>query len=94
MIVCSCNGISDHEVRACAARTDCRQTPSDVYRSLGHRPNCGICARTIGAILAEMGASAKADAPCGTCPVRAVLEASRARTAPAMRDDPVLIAAE
>ena len=46
MIVCSCNVISDHEVRnAAASHTPTRM--SHVYRVLGRKPNCGLCQRTI-----------------------------------------------
>ena len=46
MIVCSCNVISDHEVREASSRgTSVRM--HEVYRNLGRIPDCGRCKRTI-----------------------------------------------
>jgi len=46
MIVCSCNVISDHEVRTAAASNPSGGM-SHVYRTLGRKPDCGRCKRTI-----------------------------------------------
>jgi len=46
MIICSCNVISDHEVRDAADRAD-TLCMSQVYRILGRKPECGRCQRTI-----------------------------------------------
>lgn len=48
MIVCHCNAITDHEIRAAvdwmrAADTDTVITPGKVYRALGKRADCGGC---------------------------------------------------
>ncbi|MFC4668826.1 bacterioferritin-associated ferredoxin [Seohaeicola nanhaiensis] len=48
MIVCHCNTISDHEIRAAvdwmrAADPATLITPGKVYRALGKRPDCGGC---------------------------------------------------
>lgn len=52
MIVCSCNVLSDHDVRSCLAPgPDCPFTPAQVYRCLGCSPQCGRCARTIRQIM-------------------------------------------
>jgi bacterioferritin-associated ferredoxin len=52
VIVCSCNVLSDGDVRACLnPGPDCPLTPAQVYRCLGCRPECGHCARTIRAIM-------------------------------------------
>lgn len=52
MIVCSCNVLSDHDVRSCLAPgPDCPFTPAQVYRCLGCSPQCGRCARTIREIM-------------------------------------------
>jgi bacterioferritin-associated ferredoxin len=80
VIICSCNNISDADVRRCAASTDCRQTVSEIYAALGHKAECGTCARTIRAILLEVHPSQHEGASCVTCPVRAQIDASRART--------------
>jgi len=41
MLVCVCNAIREHDVRA-AARAGAATT-SDAYRALGRRPKCGQC---------------------------------------------------
>ncbi|MEM8790622.1 MAG: (2Fe-2S)-binding protein [Pseudomonadota bacterium] len=50
MIVCSCTGISDHEIRAVieamrAADQHTLITPGKVYRALGKKADCGGCIR-------------------------------------------------
>ena len=52
MIVCSCNVISDHQVRSVTAERTVRAT-SEVYRCLGCSAECGRCARTIRRIMDE-----------------------------------------
>ncbi len=79
MIVCSCNNISDDDIRRCVSRADCHQTPNDIYKALGHRPNCGTCARTIRAIAEDVRAMADDGERCSSCPVRAQIEASKRR---------------
>lgn len=54
MIVCSCNVISDQQVRAITAERPVRGT-SEVYRCLGCSAECGRCARTIRRIMDEAG---------------------------------------
>ncbi|MCJ2031709.1 (2Fe-2S)-binding protein [Methylobacterium sp. J-043] len=52
MIVCSCNVLSDGQVRACLQPgPGCPRTPAQVYGCLGCSPKCGRCARTIRSIL-------------------------------------------
>ena len=46
MIVCSCNVISDCEVRDAAASNPSGGM-SHIYRVLGRKPDCGRCQRTI-----------------------------------------------
>jgi bacterioferritin-associated ferredoxin len=53
MIVCSCNVLSDHEVRAAVSRTTPPQTTRQVYGCLGCSVQCGRCARTIRRIMDE-----------------------------------------
>ena len=66
MIVCSCNVLSDHEVRH-AVNTATPRTASEVYGCLGCSAECGRCARTIKTIIDEaLGACAKAC--CSGCP--------------------------
>lgn len=52
MIVCSCNVLSDDEVRT-AARTVTRRTASSVYVGLRCRVRCGRCTGTIREIMDE-----------------------------------------
>ena len=52
MIVCSCNVLSDHDVRE-AARSAERRSTSHVYGCLGCSAQCGRCARTIRKIMDE-----------------------------------------
>jgi bacterioferritin-associated ferredoxin len=72
MIVCSCNYLSDGDVRACLRPgPGCPRTPAQVYRCLGCNPDCGRCARTIRAIMDQALTAADTDGPCnrGCCPV-------------------------
>jgi bacterioferritin-associated ferredoxin len=52
MIICSCNVITDHDVRKVI---DLESPPSavEVYVYLGRRARCGRCAPTIRRIVAE-----------------------------------------
>ena len=63
MIVCSCNVITDHDVRA-AVKTAAHARPSTckVYGCLGCNAQCGRCAHTIRGIMDEALAAAAA---CG-----------------------------
>ena len=68
MIICSCNVLSDHDVRnAVTAGSDFPRTAGQVYGCLGCSAQCGRCARTIKKIMNEaLGACAKAC--CEGCP--------------------------
>ena len=63
VIVCSCNVISDHQVRSVAAESAARGT-SEVYRCLGCSAECGRCARTIRRIMDEAIKTCPADRAC------------------------------
>jgi bacterioferritin-associated ferredoxin len=54
MIVCSCNVLTDHDVRA-ALSSDAAapRTAGEVYGCLGCSAQCGRCARTIRRIMDE-----------------------------------------
>jgi bacterioferritin-associated ferredoxin len=68
MIVCSCNVLSDGDVKACLnPGPDCPRTPAQVYRCLGCSPNCGRCAATIRGIMDKALAAAAAEPPA--CPL-------------------------
>ena len=64
MIVCSCNVLSDHDVRE-AARGALRRSTSHVYGCLGCSAQCGRCARTIRRIIDEALNGAKLVCPVG-----------------------------
>jgi bacterioferritin-associated ferredoxin len=68
MIVCSCNVLSDHDVRdAVRSAEDLPRHPKQIYGCLGCSAECGRCARTIKTIIDEaLGACAKAC--CAGCP--------------------------
>jgi bacterioferritin-associated ferredoxin len=70
MIVCSCNVLSDKDVRtACQAARP--RSPGQVYGCLGCSAQCGRCARTIRTIMDEAllgAAEACASTACGGCP--------------------------
>lgn len=59
MIVCSCNVLSDNQVRTAVHENTPRAT-SEVYGCLGCSAQCGRCARTIRRIM---------DQVLGGCPV-------------------------
>ena len=62
MIVCSCNVLSDHDVRsAVSAAEDLPRNAKQIYGCLGCSAECGRCARTIKTIIDEaLGACAEA----------------------------------
>jgi bacterioferritin-associated ferredoxin len=50
MIVCSCTGVTDHDIRHAIAWMRASDpltliTPGKIYRSLGKTPQCGGCIR-------------------------------------------------
>ena len=54
MIVCSCNVLSDHDVRsAVSAASDLPRNPKQIYGCLGCSAECGRCARTITTIIEQ-----------------------------------------
>jgi bacterioferritin-associated ferredoxin len=62
MIVCSCNVLSDHDVRdAVKSADDLPRNAKQLYGCLGCSAECGRCARTINDIIDEaLGACARA----------------------------------
>ncbi len=63
MIVCSCNVLSDHQVRQ-ALNTNGPRTASQVYGCLGCSRKCGRCTRTIRKIMDEALEAAGCPADC------------------------------
>jgi bacterioferritin-associated ferredoxin len=68
MIVCSCNVLTDHDVRSAVnGAEDLPRNAKQIYGCLGCSAECGRCARTIKSIIDEaLGACAKAC--CSGCP--------------------------
>jgi bacterioferritin-associated ferredoxin len=59
MIVCSCNLLSDRDVRALVAAPDgAPRTAGKIYGCLSCTPQCGRCARTIKRIIDEARSAA------------------------------------
>ena len=67
MIVCSCNVLTDHDVRTVLTAAQTQRTTGQVYGCLGCSAQCGRCARTIRRIMDE----ATATAACAGCPATA-----------------------
>lgn len=65
MIVCSCNVISDRQIRDVVSERSPRMT-SQVYGCLGCSAQCGRCARTIRKIMNQ--ALAQCGDGCACCP--------------------------
>ena len=53
MIICSCNVLSDHDVRAAVTTEGNLRSAGQVYGCLGCSAQCGRCARSIRAIMDE-----------------------------------------
>jgi bacterioferritin-associated ferredoxin len=66
MIVCSCNVLSDTDVRSAVSAGPAPRTTGQVYGCLGCSAQCGRCARTIRRIMDEALAGA-CGAGCGCC---------------------------
>ncbi|HSV21559.1 MAG TPA: (2Fe-2S)-binding protein [Xanthobacteraceae bacterium] len=66
MIVCSCNVISDHQVRSVTAERTVRAT-SEIYRCLGCSAECGRCTRTIRRIMDEALGALGSHLTTGAC---------------------------
>ena len=83
MIVCSCNVLTDHDVRnAVSAAGDVPRNPKQIYGCLGCNAECGRCARTIKTIIDEaLGACAKQC--CSGCPHSHATSDEPAQVAPA-----------
>ncbi len=63
MIVCSCNVLSDREIRDSLGAAAGRPSVGAVFRHMGCEPKCGRCARNIVAIVDQHAASGLDD--CG-----------------------------
>jgi bacterioferritin-associated ferredoxin len=64
VIICSCNVLSDHDVRSAVKTPAPPRSAGQVYGCLGCSAQCGRCARTIRKIMDEALTGACDDA-CG-----------------------------
>lgn len=81
MIVCSCNVLSDHDVRsAVESAQHLPRNAKQIYGCLGCSVECGRCARTIKTIIDE-ALGACAEACCAGCS-----HSSRTATHPHVHD--------
>lgn len=55
MYVCLCNAISDKKMTAVI--TDDTRHVGDVFRSCGHRPQCGKCLKSVAEIIEQTRAT-------------------------------------
>lgn len=78
MIVCSCNVLSDHQIRAVMQANGPRMT-SQVYGCLGCSAQCGRCARTIRRIMTQVMGTCSGN--CSCCPRALADEATEAAAA-------------
>lgn len=85
MIVCSCNCLTEAQVRESCTRTEgAARSTFEVYKCLGCSPKCGTCARTIRKIMDETMGRGAAGAACGACPVAANNTCGAAKIADAL----------
>ena len=54
MIVCSCNVLSDHQVRTAVTKAARRTRMSQIFGCLGSSAQCGRCAHTIKRIMGDI----------------------------------------
>jgi bacterioferritin-associated ferredoxin len=60
MIVCSCNVLTDHEVRTALGAEQLPRSTGQIYGCLGCSVQCGRCARTLRRLLDEATAGVHA----------------------------------
>ncbi|WP_165498172.1 (2Fe-2S)-binding protein [Siculibacillus lacustris] len=58
MILCSCNVLSEAQVRAATHGPNGAGRVAEVFEKLGARPNCGRCAASIRGVIRGAGAEA------------------------------------
>jgi bacterioferritin-associated ferredoxin len=68
MIVCSCNVLSDRDIRNAVSAEAPPRSTGQVYGCLGCSAQCGRCARTIRKIMDEALEAAATDATTGQNP--------------------------
>ncbi|MET0671255.1 MAG: (2Fe-2S)-binding protein [Xanthobacteraceae bacterium] len=67
MIVCSCNVLTDKDVRSAVQANAKPRSTSQVYGCLGCSAQCGRCARTIRRIMDEALGAAACPTACHGC---------------------------
>jgi bacterioferritin-associated ferredoxin len=73
MIVCSCNVLSDYDVRHAVNTADALRNAKQIYERLGCSAECGRCASTIKTIID--GASRECALACQAgCPHRRIVD--------------------
>ncbi|MFC7697692.1 bacterioferritin-associated ferredoxin [Bradyrhizobium sp. GCM10028915] len=83
MIVCSCNVLSDDDIRAAVAESDdAVRHAKQVYGCLGCSAECGRCARTIKTIIDE-ALGPCASSCCSGCPHNHTVAANDGTAQPA-----------
>ena len=68
VIVCSCNVLTDNDVRTALSAEQTPRTTGQVYGCLGCSAQCGRCARTIRRIMDEALSVAAGASACQCCP--------------------------
>ncbi|MFC0282828.1 bacterioferritin-associated ferredoxin [Camelimonas abortus] len=85
MIVCSCNQLTDSQVRdALTGDSGTRpRSPGQVYLCLGCKPNCGRCVSQIRQMFSDITAGKACQIGCASCPGETAAQAIAAQiTAP------------
>jgi len=68
VIICSCNVLTDHDVRSAAKTQSSAKSARAVYGCLGCSAQCGRCARTIRKILKDaLSQTCGESCSCGRC---------------------------
>ena len=73
MIVCSCNVLSDEEVRLAVAAAGAPRTVRQVYGCLSCSAQCGRCAETIRRIITEAERAGCSPVDCSSAGCEAAL---------------------
>ncbi len=67
MIVCSCNVLSDRDIRDSLGAANRRPSVGAVFRNIGCEAKCGRCARNIVAIVDQHAGSGLEEGGNGAC---------------------------
>jgi bacterioferritin-associated ferredoxin len=64
MILCSCNVLSDRDIRERLGDCPSRRSVAALFRQLGCEPKCGRCVRNIVAAMEQQRAATPKDCDC------------------------------